>query len=128
MNSTDKKYCANCHAQIDASATECLSCGCRDFTFPSPTPASEAAPTTETGSAEPSPSSVGGKVFRVLAVITWIGGLIIAAVLANYMESIVGFLSVAIVCAVSGFILYAQAELFDCVRGIYTLLKASQQK
>lgn len=127
MNSTDKKYCPNCHAQVDASATECLSCGFR-FTMSAPEAAPEATSKAETGSAEPSASSMGGKVFRVLAVITWIGGLIIAAVLANYMESIVGFLSVAIVCAVSGFILYAQAELFDCVRGIYTLLKASRQK
>lgn len=132
MNASKTKRCVNCHAEMDSCATECLCCGCRDFIFTSPMPAPEAAPKaapkTETNTAEPSASSIGGKIFRVLAVTTWIGGFIIAAALANYMESIVGFLSVAIVCAISGCILYAQAELFDCVHGIYALLKESKQK
>lgn len=66
-------------------------------------------------------------MFKVLAWIEWIGGFIWAIILADDY-GIIGFLIPVMVFGLSGCILYAQSELFNCVHGIYALLKESKQK
>ena len=91
-------HCPECGTEISSEAVSCPKCG---------KPMCEYK--LQTSKAE---KSSAGTFFRILAVLTWIGGLLLPIVLGN-------FVSIFVASVISGGIIYCVGKVVDYIYGIY---------
>lgn len=123
--------CPECGLSISDKAAACPNCGYP--LHPAPEPVEYELQKTSN-----SDSSAAG-FLRFLAVLVWIGGLVLA-IIAGYSEKMVGtyytysekafgwgvFFTVLLICALCGGLIWSVASLFDDVHNIRTLLSSLQ--
>ena len=71
--------------------------------------------------------SGGAKFFKILAWVRWICGVICAFIYGPMLDSVGAFFCFIIGAGISGGVLYAQAELFNYLKGTYLVLSDVQE-
>ncbi len=92
--------CPECGTEISSEAVSCPKCGKPMCEYDIELKPSE------------SDDSSAGIFFRILAVLTWVGGLAVSIFLGN-------FLSIFSLFAISGGVLYCTGKVVDYIWGIY---------